>query len=486
MKRALIVLTAFAFVFTMAVPLFAAEVTVGGEIRVRGRYRENLDFDQSDGKANRARLDQRSRIRVSAKIQEGLAAFLELESYGRFAMGNASPQATTNFGTGTDNSAGAGLPGFRFAWFDARLPGTPVTFRLGRQGQSFGHGLVFDSTVYGGDAITARGPLAGWNWELGWVKSRETDTVTVAANYPTSYFQGANAGPAGTDNDEEYWTFKISGSPARNQSLEFYVVWHLDNGGSVPGTAAALGASAAVPFGIQAGGGANEATVGLSWDARFGPFVPRAEFAFQGGDAYKIARPVNAEIGRNAWAVWAGADYHLTPQWRFSLDFAFGSGSGKNPSDPDFQSSRAFVQPNALTSGPWFFADDLGNPGPFIMGDGVTSRRFEIQGLTNLGFVNLAAAWTPVPQWTFQAEAAKLFANRTFDGMGGPVTGGRPDKDLGWNVGSRVTYRPYRNLTTLWMLGAWIPGDYFDGGLPTAVRKADTAWYARWHAIVSF
>src|SRR3972149_7074318 len=100
MKHGLIVLTAFALMVPMTGPLFAAEVTVGGEIRVRGRYRESLDFNAADGKFSdgrieRARIDQRTRVRVNAKIQDGLAAFMELESYGRFAMGAASPQATT-------------------------------------------------------------------------------------------------------------------------------------------------------------------------------------------------------------------------------------------------------------------------------------------------------------------------------------------------------------------------------------------------------
>ena len=509
MKKGLIVLTVFAFVFTMAAPLFAADVTIGGELRIRGRFRDNRDFDKSTlpGGMDRARLDERSRIRVSAKIEEGLSAYMELESYGRFAFGAASPQANTEDTFGRE---GAGVPAFRFAWIDARLPGTPLWFRLGRQAQAFGHGYVFDTTTYGGDAITARGPLWGWNWELGWVKTRESDVTNFARDYPPGYAQPAAAagtGTAGVDNDEEYFTFTIKGSPGRNHALEFYTVVHRDAGCflgtagcTVGGAGATGGPTAGAPFGIQSGGGALEGTSALAWDARFGPFVPRAEVAFQYGTAYRLATATTAggnnRVSRSAYMWNLGADYNLTPEWRFSLDAAQGSGNGQDPSNPAHKHDHAFFQANALQSGPWFFADDLGNPGAFAMGNGTTNRTFSVNGVTNLVFVNLAVAWTPVAAWTFQVEGAKLIASKTFDGVGGLATNTKPSRNLGEIVAGRVTYRPYRNLTTIWWAGAWIPGRYFDGGIstPTATGfnggklgpAGDTAIILRWHAIVSF
>lgn len=503
-KKSLAFLAGLVLLLTTSAPLLAAEVTVGGEIRVRGRYREALDFDRDDtstGADSRARLDERYRIRVGAKIQEGLAAFIELESYGRFGFGAASPQATTLSGAGSE---GAGVPGARFAWFDARLPGTPITFRLGRQPLTVGHGLVYDTIVYGGDAIAARGPIAGWNWEIAWVKERESDVIAAALGFPPGITQPGATSP-GIDNDAESFVFRIKGSPARNHSVEGYVVWRLDNGALVP--PGALGPTAGVPFGALSGGGENEVTFGLAWDARLGPVVPRFEVAYQAGDAYGVtgARADN-KVSRSAFLVYGGLDYNLTPQWRFSLDAGLGSGNGKNPSDADFNDDKSFFAPNFLTFFPTVMLDDLSNNGFFIFGDrspvpnpGLpagtpgctattcqTSRTFLYNGPLNIGFVNLAVAYTPVPAWTFQAEAAKAFAHRTFDGMGGIFTGGRPSKDLGFAFGGRVTYRPYRNLTTVWWLGGWIPGDYFDAGLPTAIRKADTGWLARWHALVSF
>ncbi len=505
MTSGLTVLISLALLFAIPAPLSAADITVGGEIRIRGRYRQDRDFDKTNlpTSLDRARLDERSRIRVSAKIDEGLSAYLELESYGRFGFGASSPQANTEDTFGRE---GAGVPAFRFAWIDARLPATPVTFRLGRQPLAFGHGYVFDTQIYGGDAITARGPLFGWNWEIGWVKTRESDITGFARDYPSGYAQpgatpglAAGAGTAGTgtpgvDNDEEYFTFKIKGSPATDHVLELYSVTHRDAGIFVT----PIGPSASAPYGSQSGGGAFEDTIGVAWNARLGPFVPRAEVAYQFGTAYKLAVPRRDggnTVTRSAYMFHLGTDYNLTPQWRISLDAALGSGNGKNPTDPDFKDNHAFFQvnpyPNVVQ---WPFAADLDTPGSFNMGNGVTNRRFEVNGLNDLGFVDLAVAWTPLQQWTFRVEATKLFAHRTFDGMGGIATT-KPPRNLGWNLGGDVTYRPYRNLTTNWVATVWIPGRYFDGGIPAPTPaqlggkpgpRGDTAIILRWYALVSF
>ena len=504
-------------VLAVAVPVFATDVTIGGEIRVRGRSRVDRDFDKSDlpGALDRARLDERIRLWLTGKVVEDLKVYLELESLGRMAFGAASPQSNTEDSFGRE---GAGVPVFRFAYVDARLPGNSVTFRLGRQPMQFGNGYVFDTGKqvevvsnghpkggygFGGDAITANGRLWDWTWEIGWVKTRETDITGAARDYPSGYTQPATSGVGtpGVDNDEEYFTFRAKGSPASHQ-LELYSVTHRDAGAFV----VPAGPSAAAPFGSQSGGGALEDTIGLAWETTYGPFKPHAEAAYQFGTAYKLAVPRpdgSNKVTRSAWMFNVGGDYRVAPEWQISLDTALGSGNGKNPTELNFKHNHQWFQPNAYTSGPWYFSDDLGNPGSFRMGSGITNRSFEFNSVDNLGFIYLTVIrkYEQIQHngihygdvW-LHIEGTKLFAAKTFDGMGGIATT-KPSRDLGWNVAGKVTWWPYRNLRTEWSAGAWLPGRYFAGGIPrpsgtqpggTPGPHGDTAVILRWFGIVYF
>lgn len=457
-KSLLLMLVGFLAVLLLAIDspsVFAGAVTTGadtvmidGHIRVMGGYRASLDFNEEDGRAEKAKIEERIRLGVGADVTPGVKFYVQLERYNDFGTTDAL------------SSTEAGSPNWRFAWIDFAIPETPINLKLGRQPLSYGYGITFDSTEYGADALQAYGKFNGVKASLVAVKLRESDATTP-----------------GKDDDRNLYALSLSFEPREGHSLELYLLNHRDN--NTPVAAATFTSARDNAEGIT-GGGADEYTLGLAWMAKYGALMPKAEVAWQTGTAYTRASDMK-DIDRSAWAIRASIDYDVDI-WTIGLDFGYGTGNDKAPTVTDFTKDKGFYQPYYVDGGRWLMPTDLGNPGSFTLGDGTTSRKFTFTGLNNVWFLTLEGKAAVTKTWTLQADLTYVNAVKTYDGMGG--ISGKPDKELGWEASGRATWKPYKNLDIIGYIGWFFPGDYFTDKVTNA--KDDNAFIARAEAIVTF
>ncbi|NJD54933.1 MAG: hypothetical protein FIA94_00850, partial [Nitrospirae bacterium] len=99
MKKTIALVAAVVFVLGFAASAFAihaeipaetqavvatggTQITLGGEVRVRGWYRKNLASALGQDSDSYAWYDQRVRLSVDAKVSPNVQAFIQLESEG--------------------------------------------------------------------------------------------------------------------------------------------------------------------------------------------------------------------------------------------------------------------------------------------------------------------------------------------------------------------------------------------------------------------
>lgn len=174
MKKTFAVIAAVLFVLSFAASAFAihaeipaetqaivakgsTQITLGGEIRLRGWFYDNLGTNfgaavsgtpqDSNSKAN---YDQRVRLSVDASVSPNVSGKLLLETGGSdgsttdiYSLGrlNQKPNAVTTFSEAWIQYKGTGLFGFNSG------------IKIGHMPLKLSNGVFFDNTQYGDDAI---------------------------------------------------------------------------------------------------------------------------------------------------------------------------------------------------------------------------------------------------------------------------------------------------------------------------------------------
>jgi hypothetical protein len=171
LKKIFAILLAALFVLSFAASAFAihaeipsetqavvgagtTQITLGGELRVRGWYLDNIDsLDATPVKSSSAAwYDERVRLSLDAKVSPNVEGMVQLET--------------------SDTGATAGLHNDSYVWgnFDSKpgtlsilqawimysgsgLLGVPAGIKIGHMPLALGQGIWFDHTKYGDDAI---------------------------------------------------------------------------------------------------------------------------------------------------------------------------------------------------------------------------------------------------------------------------------------------------------------------------------------------
>ena len=168
----------------------ATQITIGGEIRVRGLYQENTqDFNSkatsSLNNGDAAKYDERVRLQIEAKVTPNTTGLIQLEA------GNDTgvSQDITNWGS--EASGATGTLGFSNgkqssmkvlqAWIlhqGSGLLSVPALVKIGHMPIQIGmYGLFYEHTKFGDDAILLGvDPIKGMHLILGTVKLFEGAT----------------------------------------------------------------------------------------------------------------------------------------------------------------------------------------------------------------------------------------------------------------------------------------------------------------------
>ena len=225
----------------------ATQITIGGEIRVRGLYQQNTqDFNSNvtSSSGDAAKYDERVRLQIEAKVTPNTTGLIQLEA----GADTGASQDITNWGS--EASGATGTLGFSNgkqnsmkvlqAWIlhqGSGLLSVPALVKVGHMPIQIGmYGLFYEHTKFGDDAILLGvDPIKGMHLILGTVKLFEgqtglNDDVTAftfigsydinkdsAVGLDVTYADGQNLAHNGifsgvaNDTDLHLWNFAAHG-----------------------------------------------------------------------------------------------------------------------------------------------------------------------------------------------------------------------------------------------------------------------------------
>lgn len=210
MKRILLSVFAAAVTVAWTVPASAADVTLGGEVRVRGEWRDNVNFVK-DG-TNASFIGQRVRLTANAQASDDVSFKITL-------------QDTRNWGAATAGAGGPNLTDSGDNTLDlhesymniSNLLDTPVSLRIGRQELNYG-----DQRLIGGFGWSNNGR------SFDAVKAMVTTdlaNVDIFASKIRDRNQGTSVDPAGTvDNDQDFYGVYATTKAVPNNTLDLYLL----------------------------------------------------------------------------------------------------------------------------------------------------------------------------------------------------------------------------------------------------------------------
>ena len=373
------------------------QITLGGEIRARGEYRE-VDFDKDS--PGDSYYDSRVRLSVDAQVTPNTKGFIQVEA------GNGDTKDNYTWGDGNNGAKGIydvgnakrGQFNLLQAWIlhqGEGLLGVPAGIKVGHMPLALGNKLFFDHTKFGDDAIVFFvDPTKELHIGLLTAKFREGDTDDA---------DDANAYVA-------LFTYKLE-----NGSISGDIAYVDDQD-------IFAGAPADVHFW----------NIGLRGDMKVDPVTIRADVELQTG---KIVNTGGAEPKFKGYAFLVGADMKVDPI-TLTAEFAYGSGQDSS------SDIKAFV--TSLGADPHFtYVYEYRTPN--ACGD-------QSGGLCNTMYVKLGASAKPVKDLTASLNLFWLRANKTSSGV---------SKDIGIEIDPKIVYKIDRNLSYWVEGGYLMAGDFW-------------------------
>ena len=181
MKKYLAILLGVVFVLGFAASAFAihaeipaesqavvakggTQITIGGDIRVRGEYQSNTTTFESGTSDHPTFYDQRIRLSINAQVTPNTTGFVMIEaangktSTGYNWGGQADPASTSSGAVGIYQYGDSkrGELNILEAWIQYKgsgLLGIPAGIKVGHMPLALGNKMFFDHTLFGDDAI---------------------------------------------------------------------------------------------------------------------------------------------------------------------------------------------------------------------------------------------------------------------------------------------------------------------------------------------
>jgi len=412
------------------------QITLGGDLRFRGFYGKNLKVQEDDTYADsQANYDYRVRLSLEAKVSPNTTGFVELES-GTFTADNVT--------WGSQNGGGRGVYDYgntkesnvtiRQAWIQYQgtgLLGVPAGIKVGRQLVKLGYGLFYDHTYFGDDAILVfvqpmkELTLAAFTIKWSEGKRELNDDSTgygILAAYAGKGF--------GLSADISYLDHQNIGNTDKAGKFEDIHFWNFGLRGNVDDIAG----------------------TGLNF---------KADVEFQTG---KI-KDLSPEIKLKGWAAMAGLDYKFkTVPLSLTLEYAIGSGD-KASTDNKLENFITALGQEQHYTFVYEYLAPAACSGLFYKNNRT--------GICNTQYVKFGGAYDITKDLKAELYGYWLRAHKAVAINSSSAT---PDKDLGWEVDAKVTYKIDKGLTY------WIEGGYFwpgDAYKVSATKDADDAWAVR-------
>jgi hypothetical protein len=448
LKRVFAILLAALFILSFAVSAFAihaeipsesqavvgtgaTQITLGGELRVRGWYYDDINSSLLPVKADSAAwYDERVRLSLDAKVTPNIEGLVQLES-GLTTNG----KSTDKFYWGNFDSKPAGMSILQ-AWImysGSGLLGLPAGIKIGHMPIALGNGIFFDQTKFGDDAIVLfANPTKEMEIDLLTIKlAGEGNPYSDSTFYPLSNPNVPTGGIPSLGLDNSIYD--------NNDDLDGYVgivTYKIDDKNTIGINYTFLNLSQ-LDFSQQnfeLAGSGNVSGLGYKYSADI-QFGKAANVLFGGGAGSRDFR---------GWAATAGVNYMVNPV-NLRASFAYGSGPTDDPGkDKQFETYLDSNQHFTL-----IYDYNL-----------ITAAGRATSGISNTTYYNLGFDVTPVKDIKASVDGYILRASEGNAYYKGILNTGL-SKDIGWEVDGRITYKLAKNLTYVVDGGYMHAGSFF-------------------------
>ncbi len=399
---------------TAIVAAGTTSITLSGDLRVRGWFKDNLDQAGAPLKnANDAYYDERVRLAVDA-ASGPVSGRIHLESN----LGSNDVSEWGNPGTAAnpyssfDGKQSNGL-GILEAWINyagSGLLGVPTGIKVGHMPLALGPApLFFDHRKFGDDAVVAyTNPTPSTHITVLTVKAVDESQVVNNDNHDVdAYVAVANGEFAGQELGADY-------------------TYVNDPGGTFFGNGQSLSLQDLGLFGTG-----NVAGLGYT-----------AEADFQFGK-------LNDTVDASGYGLWLNLNYKLAPINIRAL-FAYGSGNDGSDASKDKQLINFLSSDRRYTL---VYEYTL-----------ATAAGAEHTGIANTQVYNLGIDYNPLAALKLSLDGYYLRANE----LTTAETGLGQNKDLGTEVDFNATYQLTKNLTYFFNAGVLSEGDFYKKQAATA------------------
>jgi hypothetical protein len=419
---------------TAAIAKGGTQVTIGGEVRVRGYLLQNSkDFqkgvtDGSSGPAGsvggggnsseRMYYDQRVRLSVEAKTSPNTIGFIQMEA------GGGDSYTGENYAWGKGGAKGLGgtykqgdtkQDAFRVlqAWIQhsgSGLIGVPAYIKIGHQPITVGAGIFYKHTDYYDDAIVLG---------ITPVKGLDLTALTV------KLYEGLNLAADDQDLYSALITYAVNKDIVIGADLSLLQTQHGGIGGATTKS--------------------NLWNIGFNGKANVAGFALKASADFQTGDERYDG--ISGKYPFRGYAFTAGAAYTFAP---VTLAVDLGYGSGDSRSDNKYGTFRT----SQSDSVHWTFIYD------YMMNNAAGNT---CGGLQNTAFVQLSAKAQVVKDLNLSGSVTFLQAAKKVYGEAYNPSVTTSSRNLGTEVDLNASYQIDKGLLYYVEAGYLFAGNYWKG-----------------------
>lgn len=439
-----------------AVAKGTTQVTLDGELRVRGWLRDNVGNALPTNQSTDAFYDSRVRLGVEAKVTKGTTGYVQLESGSVPATDTyvwGSGAATTSTGNLTVNDKPNTTLNILQAWIlhtGSGLLGVPAGVKVGHMPLALGQKQFLDHTKYGDDALVFfTDPVKGLH--IGVLTTKFNEGRTVVSNDVNGYV-GVVTYKWDKDNTIgiNYALVQSSDTPVPGTVINALHIATTTN-------AVVFAADNGVDFqnlGIHANGLISGLSYEVELDTQFG----------------NILRGSALEQKMGGYAALVNLGYKLDPV-NIRLAFAYGSGdkNGLDGKVKEFQTTMGndlhytFIYEYLMKTAAGLQVIDASHSGKFAyssttgVGSGIST------GIANTTYYRLGFDYAPIKDLTASLDGFILRASQT---------AGTVSKSIGSEVDLKIAYKIDRNLAYGFNAGYFSTGNFYNtSGLVTEAAK---------------
>lgn len=308
-----------------AVAKGATQITLGGEIRVRGEMSKNLAYfnDNTATLDRKAYYDSRVRLSLEAKVSPNTIGFIQLES------GTNSGDTYTwgdhaTFGTGATGGVTASNSKrnelyILQAWIQhsgTGLLGMKTGIKAGHQPIALGNGLFYDHSRYGDDAIL--------------LFAEPTKDLTLLLVTVKEAESPSTAGNTTQQDDADAYVLAAVWKPNKTTNISFDVTY-LNMQNSIAALSSRLGGSQNYGSGNPYNPDLRFWNYGLRGDTEIAGFGIKADVEMQNGKIREISATAS-NIKLSGLAYMLGVSYKVNPV-KLSVEYVYGSGDADGTTD---------------------------------------------------------------------------------------------------------------------------------------------------------